>query len=78
MSAVQTSLLSNTIKQLYLEHTRNAGTSPAESLRPGASEASRALWQGKNNKTGNDYNVNRALLQGHKLLNKNILGNKKA
>lgn len=47
-------------------------------LRPGASEPSRALRQGKNNKTRKDYNVNRALLQGLELLNKNVLGKDKA
>lgn len=55
MSGIQTSLLSNTIKQLYCKHTRNAGTSPAKTLHPGDSEPSRVLWQEKNNKTGKGY-----------------------
>lgn len=42
---------------------------------PWAQQSSEAA---KKNKTGRDYNVNRALLQGPKLLNKNILGNNKA
>lgn len=54
MSGIQTSLLSNTIK-LYHKHTRNAGTSPAKTLPPGASEPCRVFQQGKNNKTGKDY-----------------------
>lgn len=52
MSTVQTSLLSNTIKQLYRKHTRNSRASPSQSLHLQACESRRALRQAIKNRTG--------------------------